>query len=306
MREFAHIIFVSQRFNSLSTRLPRRLVPIALGVVTCMILVTATLFFINTRDMLTELTIKRSEQEHQMLVTQLDSLHGYVSTMEQSFDEQIFDDNRQRTYLQMSCIHPDIWSMGIGGSKPAPEYADVSSGTAARLSDLAETVDAMFGKLYLRDASLEEISSRIESKQYLWAHIPSIHPVPGRRLGSGFGYRVDPIDKRTIRMHWGVDIGAPRGTAIYATADGVVSYTGWNGGYGLCIDVAHGYGFKTRYAHCNSILAKRGDIVKRGQMIATVGSTGRTTCAHLHYEVMVSGIKVNPVPYIDTSGIIFD
>jgi hypothetical protein len=306
MREFAHIIFVSQRFNSLSTRLPRRLVPIALGVVTCMILVTATLFFINTRDMLTELTIKRSEQEHQMLVAQLDSLHGYVSTVEQSFDEQIFDDNRQRTYLQMSCIHPDIWSMGIGGSKPAPEYADVSSGTAARLSDLAETVDAMFGKLYLRDASLEEISSRIESKQYLWAHIPSIHPVPGRRLGSGFGYRVDPIDKRTIRMHWGVDIGAPRGTAIYATADGVVSYTGWNGGYGLCIDVAHGYGFKSRYAHCNSILAKRGDIVKRGQMIATVGSTGRTTCAHLHYEVMVSGIKVNPVPYIDTSGIIFD
>jgi len=306
MREFAHIIFVSQRFNALSTRLPRRLIPIVLGVVTCMIVVTATLFFINTRDMLTELTINRSEREHHLLIAQLDSLHGYVSTVDQAFDEQIFIDNRQRTYLQMSCIHPDIWSMGIGGSKPAPDYADVSSGTAAQLSGLTETVDVMFGKFYLRDASLEEISARIESKQYLWSHIPSIHPVPGRRLGSGFGYRVDPIDKRTIRMHWGVDIGAPRGTAIYATADGVVSYTGWNGGYGLCIDVAHGYGFKTRYAHCNSILAKRSDIVKRGQMIATVGSTGRTTCSHVHYEVMVSGIKVNPIPYIDTSGIIFD
>ncbi len=306
MRESAHIILVSQRFNVLSTRLPRLAIPITLGVIACMIAVTATLFFINTRDMLTELTIQRSEREHQQLVAQLDSLHGYVSTMDVEFEDDIFYDNRQRTYLQMSCIHPDIWSMGIGGSKPAPNYDNLSSGTADLLSDLNETVDAMFGKCYLRDASLEEISSRIESKKYLWAHIPSIHPLPGCRLGSGFGYRVDPINKRTIRMHWGVDIGAPRGTPIYATADGVISYTGWNGGYGLCIDVAHGYGFKTRYAHCNSILAKRGDIVKRGQMIATVGSTGRTTCSHLHYEVIVSGIKVNPGPYIDTSGIIFD
>jgi hypothetical protein len=306
MRESAHIILVSQRYNILSTKLPRLVIPIVLAVVACMIVVTAMLFFINTRDMLTELTIRRSEHEHQRLMAQLDSLHGYVGSMEQDFDEQIFFDNRQRTYLQMSCIHPDIWSMGIGGSQPASDYVDVSSQTAVLLSDLDEKVDAMLGKYYLRDASLEEISARIDSKKYLWAHIPSIHPVPGRRLGSGFGYRVDPIDRRTIRMHWGVDIGAPRGTAIYATADGVVSYTGWNGGYGLCIDIAHGYGFKTRYAHCSSILAKRGDIVKRGQKIATVGGTGRTTCSHLHYEVMVSGIKVNPVPYIDTSGIIVD
>lgn len=306
MRESAHIIFVSNRHNILSTSLPRILIPIILVVVVCMIAVTATLFFINTRDMLTELAIERSEREHQALVAQLDSLHDHVSTMDQGFDEQIFFDNRQRTYLQIACIHPDIWSMGIGGSKPAADYADVSSGTAVRLSDLNETVDAMLGKCYLRNASIEDITAQIESKKYLWAHIPSIHPAPGRRLGSGFGYRVDPIDRRTIRMHWGVDIGAPRGTSIYATADGVVSYTGWNGGYGLCVDIAHGYGFKTRYAHCRSIIVKKGDIVKRGQIIATVGNTGRTTCSHLHYEVMVSGIKVNPVLYIDTASIVFD
>ena len=130
--------------------------------------------------------------------------------------------------------------------------------------------------------------------------------MPGRSICSGFGKRVDPIDKKTVKMHWGIDIGAPRGTLIYASADGVVSWTGWNGGYGWTVDIDHGFGFKTRYAHCQTMLVKEGNVVRRGQAIATVGSTGRSISPHLHYEVEVSGMKVNPKHYINHSSVVFD
>ncbi|GAI17727.1 unnamed protein product [marine sediment metagenome] len=107
-------------------------------------------------------------------------------------------------------------------------------------------------------------------------------------------------------MHWGIDIGAPRGTNILASADGVVSYIGWNVGYGHTLDIDHGFGFRTRYAHCQRILVEKGDFVKRGQVIAAVGSTGRSIAPHLHYEVHISGVKVNPKPYIDLSSVVID
>jgi murein DD-endopeptidase MepM/ murein hydrolase activator NlpD len=89
-------------------------------------------------------------------------------------------------------------------------------------------------------------------------------------------------------------------------ADGVVSYIGWNGGYGHTLDIDHGFGFRTRYAHCQRILVEKGDFVKRGQIIAKVGNTGRSIAPHLHYEVHVSGVKVNPKPYIDLSSVVID
>lgn len=107
-------------------------------------------------------------------------------------------------------------------------------------------------------------------------------------------------------MHWGVDIGAPRGTNIHVTADGVVSSASWHSGYGLTVEVNHGFGYKTRYGHCQRILVKKGDVVKRGQVIAAVGNTGRSIAPHLHYEVHVSGVKVNPRSYIDVSNVVFD
>jgi hypothetical protein len=236
----------------------------------------------------------------------LDSLHRELDNLNSQFDVFIEEDDRQRSFWQMAHIHPDIWSMGVGGNKPLNHNGNLSKKTKLILESMYEAIDVLKGKCYLRNVSVRDIQDQISSKHMLWSHIPSINPVPGYTLGSGFGYRRDPINKKILKMHWGVDIGAPRGTNILAAADGKVSHTGWNSGYGLCIDIDHGYGFRTRYAHCNSIIVKEGDIVSRGQVIATVGSTGRTVAPHLHYEVHVSGVKVNPAPYIDQTEIVFD
>lgn len=301
------ILVVSKRRNiTRSIRLSLR--SIILLLVGCLIitLTTFVLFVNNARGAFIKLNISEIEKDNELLLKRLDALHHFLNHEHTHFDQQIAQDNRERTFWQMAYIHPDIWSMGVGGKSYEPPSENLSVHARGILNDIYESIDILKGKCLLRIASLDEIENQIERNRYLWAHIPSINPVPGRRIGSGFGYRVDPIDKKTVRMHWGVDIGAPRGTFIYTSADGTISDISWHRGYGLTVEVDHGFGFKTRYAHCKSTLVKRGAYVKRGQRIATVGNTGRSTCPHLHYEVHVSGVKVNPKNYIDSSDIIFD
>ena len=129
------------------------------------------------------------------------------------------------------------------------------------------------------------------------AHFPSINPVPNGRNVSGFGYRRDPIH-RGIEFHNGLDLVAPSGSPILAAAEGVVTVCRYAGAYGLLVRIDHGYGFQTRYAHCSSSFVQPGDTVRRGEVIATVGCTGRATGFHCHYEVLRDGVNVDPELYI--------
>ena len=115
-------------------------------------------------------------------------------------------------------------------------------------------------------------------------------------MASGYGNRIDPI-YGTVRYHAGMDFSAAVGTDIYATGDGTVEDAGWESGYGNCVVIDHGYGYKTRYAHMSRIGVRRGEKVIRGQVIGAVGNTGKSTGPHLHYEVIVKGRTVNPVNY---------
>ncbi|MBN2619477.1 M23 family metallopeptidase [candidate division WOR-3 bacterium] len=307
MRGPTDILIISKKRNFLrSFKVTHNVLQALIYLGGCLIIGTIMLMIFNARHMFLNMNIIRSEREHTMLMQKLDSLRTELNTVHEKFDLYIHEDNRQRVFWQMAHIHPDIWSMGVGGTKPLNHNEELTKKTRTVLEDMYESLDIIKGKCYLRNVSVQDIQDQVTTKYMLWSHIPSIHPVPGHPLGSGFGYRRDPINKKIIKMHWGVDIGAPRGTNIYAAADGTIASTGWNSGYGLTVDIDHGYGFRTRYAHCNSILVKQGDLVKRGQVIATVGSTGRTVAPHLHYEVHVSGVKVNPAPYIDQSEIVFD
>ncbi|KQU62592.1 peptidase M23 [Sphingomonas sp. Leaf339] len=127
--------------------------------------------------------------------------------------------------------------------------------------------------------------------------IPSVHPVAKLQFTSNFGIRSDPF-RGTAAMHAGVDIPGPIGTPIYATADGIVSHADRQGGYGNLVEINHGKGIATRYGHLSKILVSDGARVTRGQLIALMGSTGRSTGSHLHYEVRMDGHAVNPVPFL--------
>jgi murein DD-endopeptidase MepM/ murein hydrolase activator NlpD len=176
--------------------------------------------------------------------------------------------------------------LNIGeGSSTRP--AAVVTRTAASQSD------PQFRALFDSWKKLDALSQGVIS-------IPSSKPVEGVSFTSAFGVRSDPF-RGTAAMHAGIDLAGPVGTPIYATADGVVDRAGWASGYGNLIEVSHGKGIQTRFGHLSKILVAPNSRVKRGQMIALMGSTGRSTGSHLHYEVRIDGRAVNPVPYIQSA-----
>jgi len=158
----------------------------------------------------------------------------------------------------------------------------------------AATGDAQFASLFTAWQKLDGAAS--DSRQT--AAIPSRKPVEDIHLTSSFGVRNDPFNG-SHRMHQGIDIPGALGTPIYATADGVVSRAEWAGGYGNLVEVTHGNGLQTRYGHMSKLIALPNQRVVRGQLIGLMGSTGRSTGSHLHYEVRIAGLAVNPVPYLE-------
>jgi murein DD-endopeptidase MepM/ murein hydrolase activator NlpD len=133
--------------------------------------------------------------------------------------------------------------------------------------------------------------------------IPSTQPVKGSALTSSFGVRSDPFRGRAA-MHAGIDLAGPIGTPIYATADAIVGRSEWAGGYGNLIELNHGRGIQTRYGHLTRSAVRAGERVKRGQLIGYMGSTGRSTGSHLHYEVRIDGKAVNPIPFMEANDMV--
>ena len=306
MANRVEIIFISKKRNLLRhLKLPGFALHIIVGILVVATVSTILLFVNGTHPTFIRMHLSKADRHNQELNAKLESLNSSLKHAQGFFDHHVAQDNRERTYWQMAHIHPDIWSMGIGGKQVERSPYIVSKNTERVINEIYESIDVLKGKYYLRKTSLREIEGQIDDNHYLWSHVPSIHPVPGHRICSGFGYRVDPIDRK-VRMHWGLDIGAPRGTKILATADGVVSFVGWVGGYGWTVVIDHGFGFKTAYAHCQKVTVKNRELVKRGQAIARVGSTGRSISPHLHYEVRVSGMKIDPYKYVNTSSVIID
>lgn len=155
--------------------------------------------------------------------------------------------------------------------------------------------DAQFSSLF---SAWQKMEAPTEQDARTKASIPSRQPVDSVSLSSNFGGRSDPFNGQR-RMHQGIDIPGPIGTPIYATADGVVRRAQWANGYGNLVEISHGNGLETRYGHLSKLIAQPNERVRRGQLIGLMGSTGRSTGSHLHYEVRIAGSAVNPMPYID-------
>ena len=152
---------------------------------------------------------------------------------------------------------------------------------------------------YAQSRSYDEVIELSKNNKERLEHIPAIQPVFNKDLkymASGYGRRVDPV-YHTLKFHAGMDFAAPTGTKIFATGDGKVTLAEWKQGYGKCVIISHGYGYETLYAHMNDFNVRAGQEVRRGDVIGFVGSTGKSTGSHLHYEVHVNGSPVNPQNY---------
>ena len=187
---------------------------------------------------------------------------------------------------------------GVGGSIPEDldTHIPLNQKHNSLLRDMHEQVEQLNLASINQNESFESLFKYLKDQQNLLASTPAVRPSRGWTT-SRFGYRTSPFTGRR-EFHKGYDIANRPGTPIIATADGVVSFTGPKGFLGNLIVVDHGHGMVSRYGHCSKILSKRGAIVKRGDTIALMGNTGRSTGPHLHYEVHLNGIPVNPEKYI--------
>lgn len=202
----------------------------------------------------------------------------------------------QRAHHGVRMIKSNVVSFAKKGMfKVAAKLCAVAGLAVAAPAMAGSGHDAQFSSLFSAMVKMEQPTEQSTQSK---ASIPSRQPVDDVRLTSAFGTRSDPFSGRA-RMHQGIDIPGPIGTPIYATADGVVRRSQWANGYGNLVEINHGNGIETRYAHLSKLIAQPNERVRRGQLIGFMGSTGRSTGSHLHYEVRIAGSAVNPMPYLD-------
>lgn len=187
---------------------------------------------------------------------------------------------------------------GVGGSIPEDLETQIplKDRHNSLIREMHEQAKQLETASIAQEGGFESVYKFLEDHRNLLASTPAVRPVQGWTT-SDFGYRISPFTGLR-EFHKGIDIATRKGTPIIATADGTVTYVGTKGFLGKTIIVDHGHGMVTRYSHIDKALKKRGDKVKRGDIIARVGSTGRTTGPHLHYEVHLNGIQTNPKKYI--------
>lgn len=253
----------------------------------------ALLFFIYFFDSPQE---KALEKENNMLRAQYELLNKRLDQAFKILEPiQERDDYMYRAIYQADPVPLSIRMSGVGGLGRYQELASISN--PKLITQTVQRMDVLEKQLYIQSNSLDEVLDMLRSQKDRINHTPSIVPVADKdlsKVASGYGWRMHPV-YQIPKHHDGMDFNAPVGTPVYATADGVVTVAKhFGGGYGRCIDIDHGYGYLSRYAHLNKIKVKVGQKVKRGEIIGEVGNTGLSTGAHLHYEVRLKGEPKNP------------
>jgi len=239
---------------------------------------------------------KRLQREIEQLTLNYSILEERMAVVDAVVKElEDRDDNLYREIFEAEPISKDVRNMGFGGSQRFEDLDAIAKGNL--IKSVYENMERLERQLYVQSKSFDEIAKLSESKQEMLAAIPAITPVKSTatNVASGFGTRIDPIYK-TPKFHYGMDFSGKTNTPIYATGDAkVVEISKSSRGYGNHIVLKHGFGYETSYSHLNKILVKKGQTVKRGEIIGMMGNTGKSTGTHLHYEVIKDGRKVNPL-----------
>ena len=242
-------------------------------------------------------------RENTELVSRIGNLQDQVSGLRDEMDQTFEMQNLVATAVDLRPLDSETFAAGIGGRAPL-EYTDVeipgqdlSEGLRGDFSDLGAEVDLMVRQARIQRQGYQAMLDTLTARKEVRSKIPSIRPTDIGWVSSRFGMRDDPFTGKG-RFHHGLDFSVPTGTDVRVTGDGVISIVQQQRGLGKVIKVDHGNDVLTVYAHLDRMDVKKGDIVKRGQVIGKSGNTGRSTAPHLHYEVRVQGRSVNPVPYI--------
>lgn len=256
------------------------------------LLLINTSYFETPKDKIQAREIEALTLNYKVLNKKLDLMNEVLDAIENR------DNNIYRIYFNTLPISEEERKAGFGGVN---RYKDLQGlNNSDLLENTTKRVDVLTKELVIQSKSLDEIVALAKQKEKLLAAIPAIQPVKNedlKHMASGYGYRSDPFTK-VRKFHYGMDFTARIGTPIYATGDGVVHKADASlSGYGNHIEINHGYGYKTLYAHLSKYKCRAGQRVKRGDIIGYVGSTGRSQAPHLHYEVFKSTERVNPLNF---------
>ena len=246
--------------------------------------------------------VVRLSGENRLLTSELGGVQDRLGTLTEDLAALTLFEEKIRTVAALDLIHEDVKRVGIGGPGigGGTDLLRLDPDASDRVVEMVATqndVGTVTRQVRLLSESFSEVLETLEERSEELAHTPSIMPVDNCWLTDRFGYRMSRFTGRR-EMHSGQDMSARKGEPVVATADGVVKFTGRRGNLGLAVEIDHGGGITTRYGHAYRIFVERGQEVVRGQVIAAVGSSGRSTNPHLHYEVRIDGRPVNPLKYI--------
>jgi murein DD-endopeptidase MepM/ murein hydrolase activator NlpD len=233
--------------------------------------------------------------ENRVLQNQLQFLGKRLETIRKQVVLLGDKGNEMRLLTDLPRLDEDLEKAGAGGVEERLDFT-ASSSVNALVNNLRSSVSQAERELSLQAASYDEIKKTYEENKIRFAHLPAIKPMDGFYNKRDFGMRLHPI-LHIYRKHEGIDITNDAGTPIYASADGVVDFAGRRGGYGMTVEINHGFSFKTLYGHLSKILVHEGQRIKRGELIAHSGNTGLSNGPHLHYEVRINGVAQNPTDY---------
>ncbi len=262
------------------------------GLVASFLLFNGVTGFLATR-FVSDSDKAQLEAENQALKEQLAKFDTKIESVEEKLSTLAETDNMLRLMADLPLLSADVRQVGVGGAAeilpPGPMLPEAQ--------ELGQILNKLDRELELQKTSFREIHSKLEQNAKLLEHLPTLRPCDSGYFSSGFGVRHDPFTKKATH-HDGLDISAPRGTPVMSTAAGTVIYAGRYYNYGQFIVVDHGGGYQTAYGHLHKVMVRKGQKVAKGVVIGQVGSTGRSTAPHLHYEVRVNGVAVNPMDYV--------
>lgn len=249
-------------------------------------------FFDSPKEKLLKRELSQMQFQYDVMNDRLDQI---VEVIE---DLQDRDDNIYRVIFEAEPIPSSVRKAGYGG---VDRYARLEGyKNSDLLIETQKKLDQITSQLVVQSKSFDEVFKMAKNKADFLAATPAIQPINNKdlkRLSSYYGYRMDPFYK-VMKFHEGVDFSAPEGTEIYATGDGTIEKINKSKrAYGHSVMIDHGFGYKTFYAHCDEIRVKKGQKVTRGQVIATVGNTGKSTAPHLHYEVRKNSKAIDPINF---------